>query len=382
MPGEGKPDLNQKQCKTNKGQPWPEEKLTRPEKGYFVFPKPGEKNSGVDEAHVRKNKKQHRPEAGHPVSDKSNPGFSKPGEGHAVRTNRGQTEAGEGCSQLDQETCVHKKSNPVHTESPVKQKMASGCSSQAGSKKAPVGRPSQQSEEIKQQTMKREGPLERNEQKNVKLGPQGESGEPTFRSGQEKRTELHTVKKKASVQPKQALKPQLATSGAKWPPLKRKESPLRVRKPCAKWTKYQIGRRKLCSRRNGSQAGQNRMPDEHHKIGVEWNGLYTKSKGAASERKKIPVEGKQEPASRRKCPLPPLPELSFLAKKRLLRRRVIHLPSETRDEKHPFVTKASLLLDTNSQKRGRLTNLPRDMSHLPNIQGRKLKMNQLPNLIR
>ncbi|XP_060118434.1 uncharacterized protein LOC132589726 [Heteronotia binoei] len=404
-PGEGKPDLNQRQCKTNKGQPWPEEKLTSPEKGYFVFPKPGENNSGMDETHVRKNKKQHRPETKHPVSDKDDPGFSKPGEGHAdqdVRTNKGQPKPDEGCSQEDkehhgfqrpdQETCAHKKSSPVHTETKdetkdghmsmsMKQKMVTGCSSQAGNKKAPVGIHDQQSEESKQRSMRSEGPLGKNEQKNAKLEQQCENGESTLKSGQEKRTELHDVTKKASACAKQASKPQLTTCGAKGPPLKKKESPVRMRKPCAKWTRSQTGRRKLYTRRNISQAGQNRMPDEHSKAGVEWNGPCTKSKEVASERKKIPVGCKQGPPNRKKCHLPPLQELSLLAKKKLLRRRVYHLPPETKDEKHPLITETNLFLNTNSQQRGRLIKLPRNISHLPSIQGQKFQTNQSPNLI-
>ncbi|KAL8183145.1 UNVERIFIED_CONTAM: hypothetical protein K2H54_019710 [Gekko kuhli] len=385
MPGEGKPDLNQSQCKANKGQTWPEEKLIMPEKGHFVFPKPDEKNSSADETHVRKNKKPHKSEAGRPVSDKGSPGFSKPGERHDdqdVRTNKEQPKPDEGYFQVDkehhgfqrpdQETCAHKKSNPVRTESLTKQKVASGCTSQAGNKKAPVGRNYQPPEESKQQTFKSEGPLGNNEQKNLKLEPQGKNGESTLRSGQEKRTELHNVKKKVSAPAKQAPKPQLATCGAKGPPMKRKESPVRVRKPCARWARSQIGRRKLYSRRNASQGGQNRMPDEHRKAGVEWSGPCTKRKEVAAERKKIPVDWKQGLASRKKCPLPPLQGLSLLAKKRLLRKRIHHLPSETKAEKHPFITGTNLLLDTNSQQRGRMIKLPRDLSHLPSIQGQKL----------
>uniref|UniRef100_A0ACB8G1V7 Uncharacterized protein n=1 Tax=Sphaerodactylus townsendi TaxID=933632 RepID=A0ACB8G1V7_9SAUR len=392
MPGEGKSDLNERQCKANKEQPCPEEKLTRPEKEYFVFPEIVEKNSGVDEIHIKKNNKDCRPEEGCPMSDKGNPGSSKPGERHTVQvgnTNKGQPKPEEGCPRVDQvnhefqrpnqETYAHKKSDPVHIECPMKKKIASGYSSKAKNKKAPIRRHKQQSEESKQQTIKSKYPLGRNEQMNGKLEPQSENGEATLRSEPEKKTELNDTKKKVSAHAKQAAKPKLTDCGAKELPLINKESIIGIRKPCAKWTKSQIGRRRLCSRRSAFQTGRNWMFSEYNKTGAVWNGPCTKSKVAPE--KNIPVDCKQESPCKNKCSLLPLQELSLLTKKRLRRRRVYHLPSEKRDDKHPFITATNLLLDANSQQRGRLISLPKDISYLPSIQGQKLKMNQIPHVI-
>ncbi|XP_061468951.1 uncharacterized protein LOC133378184 [Rhineura floridana] len=391
MPGEGKCDLKEGHYKTNKGQTQPEEEHSKPDKGYFVFPKPGEKNSGPDEGHPKANKKQQRPEEGHALSDKYSPGFARLGEGHTdqdeghVRRKKEQPRPEEGQSRLDKGSPGHKKTDPACNEFPMKHKAASEHNSQAAGNRGPHKKQKQEAEGSKPRVVKSKKPLGKNEWKDEKLDPKGENGGSTSESEVGEGTKFGGMQKKSCPDAKLTPKPRLSCCGAKGMPLKRREPQIRIRKPYGKRSKSQAGRSMSSyGSRSKFQAGNNRMPDGQSKCELDGNDLANGGREVAPKGKQTPLDCKGAPPSRKKGSFPALQEgdISFLPKKRLLRRRAHRLPPETRGEKHQYISETSQLLDINGQRRGRLMKPSLLNAHLPSIQGQKLGVNQLPNVTR
>ncbi|XP_033003946.1 uncharacterized protein LOC117046225 [Lacerta agilis] len=285
-PGEGKCDLKQ-------GLFHPEVEHSKSDKGYFVFPKPGE-NSGLDEGHLKANKRQQRVDEGHPPSDKNNPGVVRLGEGHADQDEGHATRKKEQ-PRPDKGSLSHKKPEPLCNESATKRKVFSEHNPQAGNRKHHAGKQKQQAERSNPRAVKSEKLLRKNEQKDEKPESKGEKHRLTLESEPGKGTEFNGMKGKACADTEVAPQTNLTSSGGKVLPLKRKEPQIRARKPYGKRSKSQAGRRSSHRGRSKSRAGKNRVPDGQSKGEPEGN---SSSKGLHGEQPegnnlaKEPVKGK------------------------------------------------------------------------------------------
>nr|XP_028563606.1 uncharacterized protein LOC114585270 [Podarcis muralis] len=428
-PGEGKCDLKEGH-KTNKGLSRPEVEHSKSDKGYFVFPKPGE-NSGPDEGHLKAYKRQQRVDEGHPPSDKNSPGVVRLGEGHTDQDKghatwkKEQPRQDEGQSRPDKGSLSHMKPDPVYNESAMKHKVVSEHNPQAGNREPHAGKQKQPAERCNPRAVKSEKLLRKNEPKDDKPESKGEKNRLTLESEPGKGTEFSGMKGKACADTKVAPQTHLTSSGGKVLPLKRKEPQIRVRKPYGKRSRSQAGRRSSHGGRSKSRAGKNRVPDGQSKAepggsssskrldeeqpegndiakepgkgkperndSVEGCSLgEPEGNGSANGSREVPPEGKQTQADskgalqgRKKGPLSALlgGDISLPTKHRLLRRTAqSRLLSEVQGEKHQYVSETSQVISMNDQRRRRLTKLPQSSTQLPSIEGQKLGANQFPNV--
>ncbi|XP_025025479.1 uncharacterized protein LOC112541224 [Python bivittatus] len=391
MPGEGKCDSKEGHSKTNKGPSWLEEEHSKPEAGYFVFPKPGEINSGMDEGHPRISKRQHKPEEGNILPNvgiiRSGDGPANQDEGHhrtkygKPRSENGQARPGKvhcGLQKSDQEFSSHKNSEPTGND--ITRKHISECNPQAVISEPLIEKQEPQSEGSKNHAMN----PERKNPKDERLEMEGQKGGTPLESEPEKGVKLHFQQKKYFADCKQAPEAQVAGYSAIGLPLKRKEFQIQTRRLYAKRSRSQARNKRPHSlRRNRSQAGKHRIPDGHNRRELEEKFSFNECIEMTPGGKMSPAGSKFVLPNRKKGPLPPLQkgEIPPRAKKRLPGRRA-HPSSEIQSEKLHSVSETSQLLNIHGLQQRKLMKLPWVNAQLPSIQGRKLGMNQLPNVNR
>ncbi|KAG8125195.1 hypothetical protein E2320_020403, partial [Naja naja] len=312
----GKCDSKEGHSKTNKGSPQSEEEHFKPDTGYFVFPKPGEKNPQMDEGRPKSSKRQPKPEEGNILRNvgivKSGDGPANQDEGHhrtkygKPRSEDGQTRPGKihlGLQKSDQEFPSPKNSDPRGNATP--RKHISECNSQAETGEPHTEKQEPQSEGNKSHAVN----LEKKDLKVEKLEVEVQKDGIPLESESEKRIKLNVQEIKYSLDPKQAREGQGSGSSATRLNLKKKELQIQTRKLYAKRNKPQVRTKISYSfRRNKTQAGKHRIPDGHNRRELEGRFYFNECIEMIPVRKMSPAGNRYLLTSRKKGPLPPLPK--------------------------------------------------------------------------